>query len=200
MSAGASIPSEAMMHSALFQISPLFSKKCSDSAENFHNFTFSRKFFLVIDHKFRIFPPINQISPLFSLLQYISPLFRENYYFPLLFQMSPLFSLDFLMCISSLLSVILDLFLILSSLYLIMSTVSLVLVSTTYANFVSSTNLSLACHHDIGACFGLHQVGYGNTVYIGLFSADASKLQSVLSAAACLVGGIPKFFHISSFI
>src|SRR6218665_1994866 len=33
------------------------------------------QFFLVIDHKF-------QISPLFSLFQYISPLFRENYSFP----------------------------------------------------------------------------------------------------------------------
>ena len=80
----------------LFQISPLFSKKFSDSVENFKNFTFSRKssrfssakisddFFLFIDHKFHI-------SPLFSLFQYISPLFRENYSFPLISQISPLF-------------------------------------------------------------------------------------------------------------
>src|SRR6218665_3197702 len=39
-------------------------------------------FFLVINHKFRIFP-------LFSLFQYISPLFSENYYFPPTFKNFP---------------------------------------------------------------------------------------------------------------
>jgi len=43
--AGASIPSEAMMHSLpLFQISPQFSKFFSDFVENFPNFTFDQKF------------------------------------------------------------------------------------------------------------------------------------------------------------
>src|SRR6218665_929064 len=66
-------PPEAMMHfPTLFQIPPIF-EKFSDSVENFRNFTFSRKispfssakisddhflFFLVIDHKFPIFPTI----------------------------------------------------------------------------------------------------------------------------------------------
>src|SRR6218665_3296119 len=36
-------PPETMMHFPLFQISPLFSKKCSNSYEHFQNFTFSRK-------------------------------------------------------------------------------------------------------------------------------------------------------------
>src|SRR6218665_1964426 len=57
-------------------------EKFSESVENVPNFTFSRKIsrfssakisddlFLVIDHKFRIYP-------LFSLLQYISPCFSE---------------------------------------------------------------------------------------------------------------------------
>src|SRR6218665_334150 len=85
-------PSEAIFH--LFQIFPLFSKKNSDSAENFQNFTFPEKFldfhptkflmtdFLFIDHKFRI-PPY---FPCFSTF----PLFRKNYNFPLLLKMSPL--------------------------------------------------------------------------------------------------------------
>src|SRR6218665_2175175 len=37
-------------------------------------------------------------------------------------------------------------------------------------------------------------------VYIVLFSTNASKVQSVLNAAARLIGGIQKFSHISSFI
>ena len=41
-------------------------------------------FFLVNHHKF-------QISPLFSLFQYISPLFRENYSSPYFNKFSPLF-------------------------------------------------------------------------------------------------------------
>src|SRR6218665_857821 len=35
---------------------------------------------------------------------------------------------------------------------------------------------------------------------IGLSSTNASKLQSVLNAAAHLIGGIPKFSHRSSFV
>src|SRR6218665_153874 len=46
-------------------------------------------------------------------------------------------------------------FLILSSLYLIISVVSFAGVSTTYANFVSSTNHFLSCHHDFRPCFDL---------------------------------------------
>ena len=44
------------------------------------------------------------------------------------------------------------------------------------------------------------RVDYGNVVYISLSSTNASKLQSVLNAAARLIGGIPKFSHISTFI
>src|SRR6218665_2879971 len=82
----ASIPSEAMMHfPPCFRFPPYFLKIFR--LENFQTFTSSRKIsrfssakisddlFLVIDHKFRIFP-------LFPLFQYISPLFPENYYFP----------------------------------------------------------------------------------------------------------------------
>jgi len=39
-----------------------------------------------------------------------------------------------------------------------------------------------------------------HAVYIGHSSTNASKLQSVLNAAARLIGGIPKLSHISSFI
>src|SRR5688572_33052120 len=37
-------------------------------------------------------------------------------------------------------------------------------------------------------------------VYIGLSSTNTSKLQSILNAAARLIGGIAKFDHISYFI
>src|SRR6218665_2389938 len=72
-----------MMHSPLFQMSPLFSTNFQ-IVENFQNSTFSRKIsqfssvkisddlFLVIDHKF---PPISPVSIHFTL-------FRENYYLP----------------------------------------------------------------------------------------------------------------------
>jgi len=62
-----------------FQISLLFSEKFSDSAENVHNFNFSRKIsrfsfakisydllFLVIDHKFRFSPLFSNFSHIFS--------------------------------------------------------------------------------------------------------------------------------------
>jgi len=44
------------------------------------------------------------------------------------------------------------------------------------------------------------RVDFGNAVYIGLSSCNTHKLQSVLNAAARLIGGIPKFGHISAFI
>ena len=78
-----------------FRFPPLFQKKCRtfwnifpilpfpDKFLDFHPPKFLMTFFLVIDHKFRIFP-------LFSLFQYISTLFRENYSFPLLLQIFPL--------------------------------------------------------------------------------------------------------------
>jgi hypothetical protein len=44
------------------------------------------------------------------------------------------------------------------------------------------------------------RVDYGNAIYIGLSSANALKLQSILNAAARLIGGVGKFSHISSFI
>src|SRR5688572_22967713 len=44
------------------------------------------------------------------------------------------------------------------------------------------------------------RIDYGNAVYIGLPSTNTSKLQSILNAAACLIGGIAKFDHISYFI
>jgi len=82
--------------SPLFQISPLFSKKCFDSVENFPNSTFSRKLFrfssaklsddlfLVINHKFRI-------SPLFLLFQYISPYFAKIILSPYFSKFPPFF-------------------------------------------------------------------------------------------------------------
>ena len=65
---------------SLFQISPLFPKKCPDSVENFHNFTFSTKKFRFSSDKISDdlfyssttnlqFPPIFSVSvhfPLFS--------------------------------------------------------------------------------------------------------------------------------------
>src|SRR6218665_395626 len=76
--AGASIPSEAMMHlSPLLQIPPIF-EKLYEFLENFQNFTFSSqisRFFLVIDHKFSI--PL-----IFPVSVHFPPLFRENFYFP----------------------------------------------------------------------------------------------------------------------
>jgi len=63
-----------------------------------------------------------------------------------------------------------------------MSIVSLVLVSTTYAN-----SLSTAKHN-------LCRVDYSNA------STNASKLQAVLNATVHLIGGISKFSHISYFI
>ena len=77
-------------------------EKFSDSVENVPNFTFSRKIsrfssakisddlFLVIDHKFRIYP-------LFSLFQYISPLFYKNspaFYILYVYFVSPFFNHD----------------------------------------------------------------------------------------------------------
>ena len=44
------------------------------------------------------------------------------------------------------------------------------------------------------------RVDFGNALYIGLSSANTHKLQSILNAAARLIGGIPKFGHISCFI
>ena len=44
------------------------------------------------------------------------------------------------------------------------------------------------------------RIDYGNAVYIGLSSTNAAKLQSILNAAARLIGGIAKFAHISFFI
>ena len=77
--------------SHLFQISPYFRKIfrlwwCLLFPKNFLIFIRQNfwSFFLVIDHKFRIFP-------LFNLFHYISPLFRENYYSPLPLEISFLF-------------------------------------------------------------------------------------------------------------
>ena len=71
----------------LFQISPSIFKKCSDSVENFLNFTFSRKISLFPSAKicddlfFSHRPQISNSPPHFRL-------FRENYYSPLLFNIS----------------------------------------------------------------------------------------------------------------
>ena len=50
------------------------------------------------------------------------------------------------------------------------------------------------------ATFICTRVDYGNAVYAGLTLSRISQLQSVLNAAARLIGGIPKFAHISCFI
>src|SRR6218665_2180092 len=107
---GASIPAETMMHfPPCLRFSPYVRKIFR--LENVPNFTFSQKIsrfssakisddlFLVIDHKFRIYP-------LFSLFQYISPLFRENYspYFekfsPLFYKNSPAFCILYVYFVS----------------------------------------------------------------------------------------------------
>ena len=44
------------------------------------------------------------------------------------------------------------------------------------------------------------RVDFGNALYIGLSCSNTHKLQSILNAAARLIGGIPKFAHISGFI
>jgi hypothetical protein len=44
------------------------------------------------------------------------------------------------------------------------------------------------------------RVDFGNAVYIGLSSDNTHKLQSILNAAARLIGDIPKFAHISVYI
>src|SRR6218665_203520 len=65
-----------MMHLPVSEF-PLFSKKNSDSAKNFHNFTFSRKNFFIHRPQNLNFPLCFRISPLFSLLQYIPPCFAK---------------------------------------------------------------------------------------------------------------------------
>jgi len=44
------------------------------------------------------------------------------------------------------------------------------------------------------------RIDHGNALFIGLSSVNISKLQTVLNAAARLIGGIAKFDHISSYI
>src|SRR3984885_13764743 len=45
-----------------------------------------------------------------------------------------------------------------------------------------------------------NRIDFGNAIFAGLSIANLSKLQSVLNSAARLIGGIPKFSNISSFI
>ena len=44
------------------------------------------------------------------------------------------------------------------------------------------------------------RVDFGNAAYIGLSASNTHKLQSILNAAARLIGDIPKFAHISGYI
>src|SRR6218665_3304926 len=44
------------------------------------------------------------------------------------------------------------------------------------------------------------RVNYSSAIYAGVALAHVDQLQSVLNAAARLIGGIPKFGHISEFI
>src|SRR6218665_1149506 len=94
--AGASIPPETMMHfPPLFQISPLFLEnfrtfwKIStilpfpEKFLDFHLPKFLMTFFLVIDHKFLIFPPI------FAVSVHFPPCFDKNFLSPLLLQIFP---------------------------------------------------------------------------------------------------------------
>jgi len=81
------------MHSPLFQIFPLFSKKFQtlwkmskmlpfpEKFLNFHPSKSLMTFFIVIDHKFRISP--------FSLFRYISPSVSRKLLFPPYFQKFP---------------------------------------------------------------------------------------------------------------
>ena len=44
------------------------------------------------------------------------------------------------------------------------------------------------------------RVDYCSAIYAGVALAHVDQLQSVLNGAARLIGGIPKFWHISEFI
>ena len=44
------------------------------------------------------------------------------------------------------------------------------------------------------------RIDFGNAIYSGLGSSLTLKLQSVLNASARLIGGIPKFGHISTYM
>ena len=89
------------------------------------------------------------------------------------------FILDLIMCISPHLSVILNLFSIPSSLYLIMSIVS----------FLMPTHppiTAFVCYNNFGSCFDLCQVWLWQCICLS--SINVSKFQTVLNAAAHLIG------------
>ena len=91
---GASIPLRPWCISPLFQISPIF-EQFSDSEENFHNFTFSRRFFWfssaeISDDPFLSHRPKISNFPPFFLFHNISPsVSRKLLFSPLLWQISP---------------------------------------------------------------------------------------------------------------
>ena len=76
------------MHFAPVSDFPLFSKQFSDSAENVHNFTFSRKFFRFSSAKIS-----DDLSPpYFPCFSTFPSLFRKNYYFsPTFYKFPPCF-------------------------------------------------------------------------------------------------------------
>ena len=102
-------PPEVIMHFPPVSDFPLFSKKNSDSVENFQNFTFSRKISRfssakISDDLFFSRRPQILNFPLFFLFQYIFPCFVKII-FPLLFKISPCFRkihllFKYFMCIS----------------------------------------------------------------------------------------------------
>src|SRR6218665_950084 len=116
------------------------------------------------------------------------------------------FVLDILMCISPHLFAILDLFLIPSSLQFSLSdsvnSVSRFCFYYLRPTLSNPTITPFACYRltILVPALICARVDYGNEVYVGLSSTNASKLQFVLNAAVRLIGGISKFSPIASFI
>src|SRR6218665_3217533 len=92
---GASILPDTIMHSPLFQIPPIF-EKCSESVENFPNFTFSQFFFpfssakISDGHFFSHRPTISNFPSVFPVSVHFPPVSRKLLFLPY-FQKSPLF-------------------------------------------------------------------------------------------------------------
>src|SRR6218665_2901931 len=81
-----------MMHSPLFQISPLFSTNFQTLRKILKNLSFPENVFYFHSPKFLKTFSNFEISPYFPCFSTFSPLIRKNYYFPLLRKISFLFS------------------------------------------------------------------------------------------------------------
>ena len=91
---GASIPSEATMHSPCFRFHPYFRKISQTPWKTYPNFTFSRKISRFSSAKISDDFFSHQMTtsfefPVFSLFHYISPLFRKKILFSTYFYKIP---------------------------------------------------------------------------------------------------------------